>query len=129
MDLKIIARTTAFVVLAGAVLACALESAQRNRTSAASMATAHDNMDPLADEFSRCKALGAEAANDPACKVAWSQNRARFLARSAPYPDRSIELFPATPDMPQGAPKIHQHRLPSTQRFDGTSLDTNPEGC
>jgi conjugative transfer region protein TrbK len=120
MNPMIIARTAAVVVLAGAVLACALEWAQRNRTPAPSTATAHDNTDPLADELSRCKALGAEAANDAACKIAWSQNHARFLARSAPYPDRSIELFPATPDMPQGAPKIHQHRLPSTQRFDGT---------
>lgn len=128
MNPMIIARTAAVIVLAGAVLACALEWAQRNRTPAPSTATAQDNTDPLADELSRCKALGAEAANDAACKIAWSQNRARFLARSAPYPDRSIELFPATPDMPQGVPKIHRHRLPSTQQFDGSSLDTNPEG-
>src|SRR5262245_863153 len=128
MDPKIIARTAAVVVLAGAVLACALEWAQRNRTPAPSTATAHENMDPLADELAHCKALGAEAANDAACKVAWSQYGARFLARSAPYPDRSIELFPATPDMPQGAPKIHRHRLPSTQQFDGNRLGTDPEG-
>jgi conjugative transfer region protein TrbK len=122
----IIARTAAVVVLAGAVLACALEWAHRNRTPAPSTATAHDNMDPLADELSRCTALGAEAANDAACKVVWSQNRARFLARSAPYPDRSIELFPATPDM-QGVTKIHRDRLPSTPQFDGR-LGTDPEG-
>src|SRR5262245_26010138 len=128
MDPKIIARTAAVVVLAGAVLACALEWAQRNRTSAPSTATAHDNMDPLADELSRCKALGAEAANDAACKVAWSQNRVRFLARPAPYPDRSIELFPATSDMPQGVPKIHRNRLPSTPQSDGSTPATNPEG-
>ena len=128
MNPMIIARTAAVVVLAGAVLACALEWAQRNRTPGPSTATAHDNMDPLADELSRCKALGAEAANDAACKIAWSQNRARFLARSAPYPDRSIELFPATPDMPQGVPKIHRHRLPSTPQSDGSRLDINPEG-
>jgi conjugative transfer region protein TrbK len=128
MNPMIIARTAAVIVLAGAVLACALEWAQRNRTPAASTVTAHDNTDPLADELSRCKALGAEAANDAACKIAWSQNRARFLARSAPYPDRSIELFPATPNMPQGAPKIHRNRLPSTPQSDGGRLGTNPEG-
>jgi conjugative transfer region protein TrbK len=118
MNPMIIARTAAVIVLAGAVLACALEWAQRNRTPAPSTATAQDNTDPLADELSRCKALGAEAANDAACKIAWSQNRARFLARSAPYPDRSIELFLATSDMPQGVPKIHRNRL----------LGTEPEG-
>src|SRR4029453_150588 len=128
MDPKIIARTAAVVVVAGAMLACALEWAQRNRTPAPSTATAHDDMDPLADELSRCKTLGAEAANDAACKVAWSQNRARFLARSAPYPDRSIELFPATPDMPQGVPKIHRGRCPPPPESDGSRLGTNPEG-
>jgi conjugative transfer region protein TrbK len=127
MNPMIIARTAAVVVLAGAVLACALEWAHRNRTPAPSTATAHENMDPLADELSRCTALGVHAANDAACKVAWSQNRARFLARSAPYPDRSIELS-ATPDMPQGALKIHRHRLPSTRQLDGSRLGTNPEG-
>jgi len=128
MNPMIIARTAAVVVLAGAVLACALEWAQRNRTPAPSTATAQDNTEPLADELSRCKTLGAEAANDAPCKIAWSQNRARFLARSAPYPDRSIELFPATPDMPQGVPKIYWNRLPSTQQFDGNSLGTDLEG-
>src|SRR5262245_15267526 len=128
MNPKIIARTAAVVVLAGAVLACALEWAQRNRTPAPSTATAHDNIDPPADELSRCKALGAEAANDAACKVAWSQNRARCLAPSAPYPDRSIEFFPATSDTPQGVPKIHRHRLPSTPQSNDSKLGTNPEG-
>jgi conjugative transfer region protein TrbK len=117
MNPKIIARTAAVVVLAGAVLACALEFAQRNRTPAPSTATAHDNMDPLADEPSRCKAIGAETAKTPHARVAWSQNSARFLARSAPYPDRSIELFPATSDTPQGVPRFigtdcHQTRNP-----------------
>src|SRR5262245_3711760 len=118
MNPMIIARTAAVVVLAGAVLPRALKCAPPSRTPVPSTATAHDDMVPLADELSRCKTLSAEAANDAACKVAWSQNRAWFLARSAPYPDRSIELFPATPDMPQGVPKIHRDRL----------LGTEPEG-
>jgi conjugative transfer region protein TrbK len=91
MDPRIIVRAAAVVLLMGAVLACALEWTQRDRTLKPSTTTAHDNMDPLDDELSRCTALGAEAANDAACKIAWSQNRARFLARSAPHPDRSIE--------------------------------------
>jgi conjugative transfer region protein TrbK len=128
MDPKTIAKTAAVVLLVGAVLACALEWAQRDRTLKPSTTTAYDNKDPLDDELSRCKALGAEAANDPACKVVWSQNLARFLARSAPYPDRSIELFPATPDMPQGTSKIHRDRVPSTPQSDGSRLGTNPEG-
>ena len=128
MNPKIIARPAAVILLAGAVLACALELAWQGRTLEPSTPTAHDNMDPLANELARCKALGAEAAHDAACKTVWVQNRARFLAPSAPHQDRSIELFPATPDMPQGVPKIHRDRLPSTPQSDGSRLGTNPEG-
>ena len=73
MDPKTIAKTAAVVLLVGAVLACALELAQRDRTLKPSTTAADDNMDPLANELSRCKALGAEAANDAACKAAWAQ--------------------------------------------------------
>lgn len=128
MDPKTIAKTAAVVLLVGAVLACALEWAQRDRTLKPSTTTAYDNMDPLADELSRCKALGAEAANDAACKAAWAQNRARFLARSAPYLDHSIELFSATPNAPQAVPKIYRGRVQSTSQSDGSTPGTNPEG-
>ena len=108
MDPKIIARAAAILLLAGAVLACALELARQDRTLESSLPAAHDNMDLLANELARCKALGAEAAHDAACKAAWAQNRARFLAPSAPRQDRPIELCPAAPDVPKAVPKIHQ---------------------
>ena len=38
-------------------------------------------MDPLANELSRCKALGAEAAARYACKAIWAENRRAFLRR------------------------------------------------
>ena len=128
MDPKIIARAAAVILLGGAVLACALELARQDRTLESSTTAAYDNMDPLANELSRCKALGAEAANDAACKAAWAQNRARFLAPSAPYQDHSIELFSATPNAPQTVPKIHRGRVPSTSQSDVSTPGTNPEG-
>ncbi len=85
-------------------------------------------MDPLANELARCKALGAEAANDAACKAAWAQNRARFLAPGAPYQDRSIQLFPAAPDVPKVVPKIHLDRAPSTPQSDVSTPSTGSEG-
>src|SRR5262249_14538197 len=114
MDPKIIARAAAVILLSGAVLACALELAWQGRTLESSLPAAHDNMDPLANELARCKALGAEAAH----KTVWVQNRARFLAPSAPHQDRSIQLFPATPDVP----------APSTPQSDGGTPGTGPEG-
>ena len=127
MDPKIIARAAAVILLAAAVLACALELARQSRTPEPSTTTLENNMD-LADELSRCKALGAEAAHDAACKAVWAQNRARFLAPSAPYQDRSIRLFPATPDVPRAIPKIDLDRAPSTPQSDGSTPGTGSEG-
>ena len=127
MDPKIIARAAAVILLGGAVLACALELAWQGRTLESSLPAAHD-INPLANELARCKALGAEAAHDAACKTVWVQNRARFLAPSAPHQDRSIELFRATPDVPEGVPKIHLDRAPSTPQSDVSTPGTDLKG-
>jgi conjugative transfer region protein TrbK len=127
MDPKIIARAAAVILLGGTVLACAVELARQSRTLGSSTSAADDNMDPLANELSRCKALGAEAAHDTGCKAVWAQNRSRFLAPSAARQDRSIQLFPATPDVAKGIPKIHLHRAPSTSQSDGSTPGMDPE--
>jgi conjugative transfer region protein TrbK len=121
MDPKIIARAAAVILLAGTVLACAVELARQDRTSESSVPAADDKMDALAGELARCKALGPEAAHDAACNSAWARNRARFLAPRAPYQDRSIDLFPATPDAPKASPKVYIDRAPSARQPDGSS--------
>ena len=128
MDPKIIARATAVILLAGAVLACALELTWQDRTLKSSAQPVPDEIDLPAGELARCKDLGSEAAHDATCKAAWAQNRARFLAPSAPHQDRAIELFPATPDVPKGMPKVHLDRAPSTPQSDGTTPATGHEG-
>jgi conjugative transfer region protein TrbK len=127
MDPKIIARATAVILLAGVLLACALELARQGRTLGSSAPAVHDEMDLLGGELARCKALGAEAAHDTACKAVWAQNRAGFLAPSAPHQNRSIELFPATLDVPKAVPKIHVDRAPSALQPDGSTPGTDPE--
>jgi conjugative transfer region protein TrbK len=128
MDPKIIAKAAAVILFAAAVLACALELAWQGRMLESFLPAADDKMDWLANELARCRALGAEAAHDPACKGVWAQNRARFLAPSAPHQDRSIELFPATPDVPKAIPKIHLDRAPSTPQSNSSTPGTGPEG-
>ena len=128
MDPKIIARAAAVILLGGAVLACALELARQDRTLESSTPAAQDKMDPLAGELARCKALGVEAAHDAACKAVWVQNRARFLAPSAPHQDRAIQLFPATADVPRAVPKIHLDRVPSTPQSDVSTPGTDLKG-
>jgi conjugative transfer region protein TrbK len=128
MDPKILVRTAAVIMLAATVLACAVELAQRDLTSQTSAPMTDDKMDPLAGELAPCKALGAEAVHDVACNAAWAQNRARFLAPGAPYQDRSVDLFPATPDVPKGTPKVHVDPAPSPPQSDGRTPSSDPEG-
>lgn len=127
MDPKIIARAAAVILLGGTVLACAVELARQSRTLGSSTSAADDNMDPLANELSRCKALGTEAAHDPDCKAAWAQNRSRFLAPSAPHQHHSIQLFPATPDVP-AVPMFHPDRAPSAPQSDVSTPSTDLRG-
>jgi conjugative transfer region protein TrbK len=128
MDPKIIAPAAAVILLAGTVLACAIELARLDRTSESSAPVAHGKMDLLAGELARCKTLGAEAVHGAACKVAWAQNRARFLAPATPRQDRSIELFAATPDAPRASPKIHPDCAPSAPQPDGSTPGTDSAG-
>ena len=128
MDPKIIARAAAVILLAGTVLACALELAQHDLTSQPSAPMTDDKMDPLASELARCKVLGTEATHDAACNAAWAQNRARFLVPGTPYQDRSVDLFPATPNVRKGTPKIHVDRAPSTLQSNGGTPGSDPEG-
>jgi conjugative transfer region protein TrbK len=128
MDPTIIARAAAIVLLAGTVLACAVELARQDLTSASSLPAVDDKMDRLVGELARCKALGDDAAHDAACKAAWAQHRARFLAPRAPHQERSIELFPATPDASKAVPKIHLDRAPSTPQSDGSTPGMDSEG-
>jgi conjugative transfer region protein TrbK len=104
MNPKAIFRITAVVVLAGAMLACAIDVARLHRDPEPSASSAGETSDPSAAELARCKSLGAEASNDPGCKAAWAKSRERFFVPRAPYRGRSIDLFPATPDLPPKAP-------------------------
>jgi conjugative transfer region protein TrbK len=129
MDPRIIARTVAVVLLAGSELACAVEVARLNPTP--SVSAMEGNIDPLAAELARCKALGAEATNDDACKQAWAKNRERFFAPGAPYQGRPVDPFSATPDssLPKPPPKIHLDRAPSaTQPNAGSTPGVGSEG-
>jgi conjugative transfer region protein TrbK len=132
MDPKIIARAGAIILLAGTLLACAVEVARLDHGAAPSLSAMDANIDPLAAELARCKALGAEAANDDAaCKRAWARNRERFFAPGAPYQGRPVDPFPVTPDWPQPLPppKLHLDRAPSAAPPNaGSTPGTGSEG-
>ncbi len=131
MDPRMFVRAIAVILLAGSVLACAVEVARLGHGSEPAEPTSQDNNDPLAAELARCKALGAEAADDTHCKAVWAKNRERFLAPATQYQGHRIDLFPATLDVPtpKAPPKLHLDRAPSApQPNGGGTANTDFEG-
>ena len=95
MDVKMLARTAAVALLAGAIVTAVV--ALHDRGQDAEQPPATEGTDPLAPELARCKALGMEAAKDASCQAVWAESRKRFFA--------SPEKVP---------PKVHQDRVKST---------------
>ncbi len=97
MDIKSLVRGVAYVALAGALLATAV--ALNNRRYSIPSAANGDpspNAGALDPELARCRALGAEAGQDAACKAAWTANRERFLGSTKLYQDRVTDGLPTT---------------------------------
>jgi conjugative transfer region protein TrbK len=123
MDMTIATRSVAYVALAGALLAAAITLNDRRypatpawKTEPSPSATALDA------ELARCKAIGAEVANDAVCKAMWDANRKRFFESrkldriTGVAPDASDLKEPASTsggERPRNAPQ-----LPSTQNSD-----------
>jgi conjugative transfer region protein TrbK len=131
MDPKIIVRTIAVLLLAGSVLACAVELGRLGPAPEPPAASSEQNADPLSAELARCKALGDAAVDDAACKEAWAKSRDRFFGNQTPGQDRRIDPFPATPNASasKATPKIFLDRAPSTSRPDSaTSPGLGSEG-
>jgi len=106
MNIKVLIRGVAYVLLAVALLATAIalnnRQYQPEGTLAAEPSPATDNLDA---ELARCKALGTKAANDAGCKAVWQSSRDRFLNSKKLYRDRVTDPPTATlnPNQPAAA--------------------------
>jgi conjugative transfer region protein TrbK len=107
MDVKILSRCVAYVALAGALMtaAIALNDRHYGMTQGSRTAPKPSSAAPDAD-LTRCKAIGAEAADDPVCKAVWKANRERFFQSETRDPGRVTDV-PATstlkePERPPG---------------------------
>ena len=101
MDGKLLARIGAVVFVAVAITATAIEMTRKETTPERwpSGRTVEAPADPLRDALVRCQALGEEGPRDPECRLAWAENRRRFLAPGA----RPLERLPqASPRQPEG---------------------------
>src|SRR2546429_9468340 len=106
MDPTIIARAAAIVLLAGTVLACALELVRQDLTSASSLPAVDDKMDRLLGELPPCKAPGAEEAPDAPSKGALAQPPPPLLAPRGPPPGAPLPVFSPAPAPPKAASQV-----------------------
>ena len=97
MDVKRITRGLAYVALAGAILVAAIALNNRQYTTRhVSNAERSATSGAFDGELARCKALGAEAADDAVCKAIWQANRERFFESKKLYQDRVPNPVSAT---------------------------------
>jgi conjugative transfer region protein TrbK len=121
----------AIVLLAGTMLACAIELGRLGGTSEPSVVPTSDTNEPFARELARCKALGSDAVNDAACRAAWKESRERFLKGAKPDQRRAIDPFRSTTDgaAPNTRQKLFLDRAPSTPPSGGAARpSTDREG-
>jgi conjugative transfer region protein TrbK len=114
MDPNIIIRTIAITLLAGSVLACAIEVGRFGAADNPKTSTS-GSVDPSSAELLRCTKLGAQALNDAACQAAWAKNRKHFFGTGRARRRGEPDLFPALHKaLPTKAPaKIELDRAPS----------------
>lgn len=94
MDPKIIIRTIAVALLAGSVLACAVEIGRFGAGDEPTPSTG-GGVDTSSAELLRCTKLGARALNDATCQSAWAKNRHHFFGAGRVRPGQQPDIFPA----------------------------------
>ena len=123
MGIKGLVRGVAYVALAGALLATAVAlNNRRSPTPSASNGDPSANSGALDPEIGRCKALGADAAQNAACKAAWQANRERFL-ESKKLPQQRVAVPAVSDPKPSATPSREQR--PRSAR--GSLIATHPD--
>lgn len=131
MDLRLIIRAIAVILLAGSAFACAVEVGRLGGESDSSATSANDHTDPLAIELARCSELGSKAGTDAACQAAWAKNRQHFFGTGRAQQGHQPDLFPALPNASaqKTRPKIELDRAPSAPLPNpGTAPDAGQQG-
>lgn len=76
MNSSTIGRTAALALLAAAAVASAVSCSRQDSHQTPSSAPAAPSLDA---ELDRCRQMGAQGDNDPACRAAWEKNRKHFF--------------------------------------------------
>jgi conjugative transfer region protein TrbK len=121
MNIGVLVRGVAVMMLAGALLATAITLKSNSKYPEAEVRTTRPLAGPSGapeSDFARCNAVGADAANDADCKAVWAEHRKRFFASGAAREDRPSDPLPATPNTTsmrvQASGATPRHRAPLT---------------
>lgn len=115
MDPRIIIRAVAIILLAGSVLACAVEVGRLGAGDKSNPSTSGGG-GPSSSELLHCTKIGAQALSDAACQVAWAKNRQHFFGEGRARRGDQPDLFPAL------------HKALPTKALPKTELDRAPSG-
>jgi conjugative transfer region protein TrbK len=95
MDITIATRRIAYVALAGVLLTAGIALNDRRYPATPAWKTELSPSTTALDaELARCKAIGAEVANDSICKAVLDANRKRFFEFGILYRDRVTSAAP-----------------------------------
>jgi conjugative transfer region protein TrbK len=121
MNIRVLVRGVAVTMLAGALFATAITLKSNSKFSDAEVRTTEPSATwsgAPESEFARCNSIGADAANDAACKAVWAEHRKRFFASGAAREDRPSDPLPSTPNTTsmrvQASGATPRHRAPPT---------------
>jgi conjugative transfer region protein TrbK len=79
LNLPGIARAAGFALVATAIVATAIHLGRHEAAPRPVMTVVAPQTDPLAQEITRCEALGIAAEQDVRCEAAWAEIRRRFF--------------------------------------------------
>jgi conjugative transfer region protein TrbK len=121
MNIRVLVRGVTVTMLAGALLATAITLKNNSKHPEAELRTTRTlaaRSGAPESEFACCNSIGADAANDAACKAVWAEHRKRFFASGAAREDRPSDPLPATPNTTsmrvQASGATPRHRAPLT---------------
>ena len=79
LNLPAVARAAGFALVAVAIVATVIHLGHHEPSPGPARTVVAPQTDPLAQEITRCEALGMAAEQDPRCEAAWAENRHRFF--------------------------------------------------
>ena len=103
LNLPAVARAAGFALVALAIVATAIHLGRHESAPRPARTVFAPRTDPLAQEITRCEALGMAAEQDARCEAAWGEIRRRFfIYRPADGGSRATQTRNQAASKPEG---------------------------